>query len=94
MGRKAKNTMKEDKSSSSEEEFIGHYQEAPGYMKDNQDITHGYRINFNTPKKIFKTMFTVHNESVNIWTHFVPALFLLFFIGYLLIFVGPTTLME
>ena len=39
-------------------------------------------------------MFTLHNESVNIWTHFVPALFLIFFISYLLIFVGPSTLME
>ena len=94
MGRKAKKNSKNHNSSSSEEEYIGHYQEAPGYMKDNEDITHGYRINFNTPQKIFKTMFTLHNESVNIWTHFLPALFILFLIGYLLIFVGPTTLME
>ena len=63
-------------------------------MKDNEAITHGYRINFNTPKKIFKTMFTLHNESVNIWTHFVPALILIVSLTYLLMCVGPTSIYE
>ena len=43
-------------------------------MKDNEHITHGYRINFDSPRKIFKSLFMVHNESVNIWSHFLPAL--------------------
>lgn len=43
-------------------------------MKDNDKITHGYRINFNTPGKIFRSLFMVHNESVNIWSHCVPAI--------------------
>lgn len=54
--------------------LIGDYHTAPGYMKDNEHITHGYRINFDSPKKIFKSLFMVHNESVNIWSHCVPAL--------------------
>jgi adiponectin receptor len=46
-------------------------------MKDNDHITHGYRINFNTPRKIFRSLFMVHNESVNIWSHFLPAIIIL-----------------
>jgi hypothetical protein len=41
--------------------FIGDYNEAPSYMKDNHHITHGYRIGFDTPKKIFRSLFMVHN---------------------------------
>lgn len=52
-------------------------------MRDNAHITHGYRINFDSPKKIFKSLFMVHNESVNIWTHLCPALLILIVIFYL-----------
>lgn len=59
---------------------IGDYHTAPHYMKDNEHITNGYRIHFDTPKKIFKSMFMVHNESVNIWSHCIPAIFICVFI--------------
>ena len=52
-------------------------------MKDNIDITHGYRINFNNPKKIIKSLFMIHNESVNIWTHLCPAIFIFLLILYI-----------
>lgn len=63
-------------------------------MKDNAHITHGYRINFDSPKKIFRSLFMVHNESVNIWSHFLPAILLICFILYMVIFVGPTNIMQ
>lgn len=72
--------------SEQEEHFIGHYDEAPSFMKDNEGITHGYRINFNTPKRILKSMFMLHNESVNIWSHFLPALCLIVISVYLFTF--------
>jgi adiponectin receptor len=59
---------------------IGDYHTAPSYMKDNEHITHGYRINFDNPKKIVKSLFMVHNESVNIWSHCIPALIICVFI--------------
>lgn len=74
--------------------YIGHYEEAPTYMKDNEHITHGYRIGFDTPGKIFRSLFQVHNESVNIWSHFVPAIILLCLIVYFLVFVGPATIIS
>lgn len=36
----------------------------------------------------------IHNESVNIWTHFLPALILICLIIYLVVFVGPTNIMQ
>jgi hypothetical protein len=36
----------------------------------------------------------VHNESVNIWTHFLPAILIFCLIFYLLVFVGPTNIMH
>lgn len=61
-------------------------------MKDNEGITHGYRINFNNPWKILKSLFMIHNESVNIWTHLFPALFILVVIPYILLFVVSFTM--
>jgi adiponectin receptor len=58
--------------------FIGHYEKAPQFMVDNTNITDGYRINFNTPSRIIKSLFMIHNESVNIWSHCLPALFFIF----------------
>jgi hypothetical protein len=49
-------------------------------MKDNGHITHGYRINFNTPRKILRSMFMIHNESVNIWSHCLPAIAIIIFL--------------
>lgn len=63
-------------------------------MKDNEHITHGYRIGFDNPKKILRSLFMVHNESVNIWSHFIPAIILFFFILYLIVFVGPTNIIN
>jgi hypothetical protein len=78
-----------------EEHFIGEYDKAPAFMKDNLDITHGYRINFNTPSRILRSLFMLHNESVNIWTHCLPALFLLFLIfSFLLVVDGPASFSQ
>lgn len=37
--------------------YIGSFGQAPAFLQDNQFIKHGYRINFDTPKKIFKRFF-------------------------------------
>lgn len=55
-------------------------------MVDNTHITDGYRINFNTPSKIIKSLFMIHNESINIWSHCLPAVFFCFIlISFLLV---------
>lgn len=42
-------------------EFIGSIHEAPHFTVDNRHIFKGYRINYDTPKKILRTLFMVHN---------------------------------
>jgi adiponectin receptor len=58
-------------------ERIGKLDDMHSYLLDNEFIVKGYRLNFNSTKKIFRSLFLVHNETVNIWTHFLG--FLLFF---------------
>jgi len=50
-------------------EFIGHLNHTPEFLKYNPFLHTGYRINFNTPGKVVRSLFMLHNESVNIWTH-------------------------
>jgi adiponectin receptor len=59
------------------QEFIGHHHHVPFFLKDNQYIHTGYRIHFTTPKKVLKSLFILHNESVNIWSHLGGAIILI-----------------
>lgn len=62
------------KETTPETAFIGDYHSAPHYLKDNDKIHTGYRINFNSKRQLFKSLFMLHNESVNIWSHLLPLL--------------------
>jgi len=77
---KEENTEKHDFKTHLKEkfqEFIGHLDHVPAFLKDNEFIHTGYRINFHTPKKVLKSLFMVHNESVNIWSHLGGAILLI-----------------
>lgn len=50
-----------NQSASEEEHFIGAFEVAPPFMKDNHMITDGYRINFKTTSSIIKSLFMLHN---------------------------------
>lgn len=56
----------------SKQTYLGSFDEAPAYMKDNIYILNGYRINFDTYKKSIKSAFMFsNNEFSNIWSHFI-----------------------
>lgn len=42
---------------------------APKFIVDNEYIFRGYRVNYNSIKKVLKSLFHIHNESVNVWSH-------------------------
>ena len=44
-------------------------------------------MNFNSGKKIFKSLFMIHNESVNVWTHLLGSLFVISLFIYTGIFI-------
>jgi adiponectin receptor len=43
-------------------------------MVDNEFIQRGYRIGFNSVGKVLKSLFKLHNESVNVWSHMLGVL--------------------
>ena len=61
---------------------IGTYQEAPEFIQDNEYIKSGYILNCSTFKKTFKSLFICHNETINIWSHLLGALFFFSLIFY------------
>uniref|UniRef100_A0A1D1ZIW4 Adiponectin receptor protein 2 n=1 Tax=Anthurium amnicola TaxID=1678845 RepID=A0A1D1ZIW4_9ARAE len=46
------------------------YHSLPGYLKDNEFILGYYRSEWPL-KQIFLSMFTLHNETLNVWTHLI-----------------------
>lgn len=61
--------------------YIGYYTEAPKYTLDNKFLLTGYRVNYNTislaiSNKYYnlESAFQIHNETCNIWSHFIPLL--------------------
>ena len=62
--------------------FVGGKEDIPDYLQDNEYIVSGYRVNHNSCCQAAKSLFSCHNESVNIWSHFLGALlFLCLFVG-------------
>ncbi|OMJ74385.1 hypothetical protein SteCoe_26712 [Stentor coeruleus] len=70
----------EDMLPSSCSERVDELDEFHKFQQDNEFIIKGYRLYFNTTKKILRSLFLVHNETVNIWTHLVGALMFLMII--------------
>ena len=67
---------------------VGSFEEAPKFMQDNEYIKTGYLLNCTDFKKTFKSLFMCHNETVNIWSHLLAAIFFFFLIFYTSIFVS------
>jgi len=69
--------------------LIGSIRQVPKSMLDNEYIHNGYRIGFNTTCEAFKSLFMLHNESVNVWSHLVGVLIFVGLIVYTIIQLGP-----
>lgn len=68
---------------------IGTFKEAEPFMQLNPFIVRGYRLNHHTIRQCLKSMFSLHNESVNIWSHFAGVVFFVFCIYYLVTKMHP-----
>lgn len=47
---------------------------APEWHVYNDYLHHGYRINYKSHKDMLRSVFQLHNETTNIWTHLIGAL--------------------
>ena len=73
-----------------EKEFdltLGTFEEAEKFMQDNEYIREGYILNCNTFKRTLRSLLMIHNETVNVWSHLVGAIFFFFLIWYTTIFI-------
>ncbi|GAA5949078.1 hypothetical protein JCM21900_004851 [Sporobolomyces salmonicolor] len=61
------------------------------WQKDNKFVRSGYRRLTRSYWKCLGTIFQVHNESVNIWTHLFGSLLAVFAVAYLLLDLSPTS---
>ena len=64
--------------------FIGSIKQTPTFLASNDYIIRGYRINFNTFWRLNKSLFQIHNETMNIWTHLLGAVFFIMLLGYVI----------
>lgn len=55
------------------------WDQLPSWQRDNQYILSGYRTSSNSFGKSFASLKYLHNESVNIYSHLIPAVILSFF---------------
>lgn len=69
--------------------YIGHVSEAHHYILDNEFIMKGYRINFHSCKRISRSLCMCHNETINVWTHFIGAILTILFMFLVIFNVGP-----
>ena len=59
------------------------------YSGDYDYIDTGYRVNHNSNKELIKSLFTWHNETVNVWSHLFGVILFAFLCMVLLIWFEP-----
>lgn len=62
---------------------------APEWLIFNSHIVHGYRVNHEKNKSIFKSIFQLHNETTNIWTHLLGSIIFVFLFIYTFRYFNP-----
>ncbi len=62
------------------------YEEAHFWIRDNEYLHTGHRVNFDSFTVTFKSLFMRHNETLNIWIHLLGMIVFFFVLGGL--FVG------
>ena len=72
--------------------FIGIKEEAESYLITNQHISTGYRINFNSRGSALKSLFMLHNETGNVWTHLIGACIFVWLTCYLKLYLHAPSL--
>ena len=67
--------------------ILGTYNDVPDFYKDNEYIKKGYLLYCDSIFKALKSLFRLHNESVNVWSHLLGAIFFFCLILYTAIFI-------
>ena len=78
------------------EPYIGDYDDPnlEEYVKDNPYLRTGFRICFHSYYDCVRSLFMIHNETMNVWSHLIGCLIFVCIAFYVLIFLKPTSLHE
>jgi len=87
-------TAKINKGSSVIVPHIGTIEEAEEWLIDNHYILSGYRIGFSKIKHTIMSLFMIHNETTNIWSHLCGVIMFVIFVFYVIFFVGGFSLTK
>lgn len=79
-----KGELPSSSSSSSFSTALLSYDDIPEWYQDSKDIRHGYRPVSNSAVSCLKSLGYLHNETVNIYSHLIPAILFLAGEGLLL----------
>ena len=58
------------------------YYQLPRWYQDNEHLEHGYRPSNQSFCYYLKSIFKIHNETLNVWTHLIPAIIFLILLVY------------
>eukprot|EP00095_Tigriopus_kingsejongensis_P000110 snap_masked-scaffold265_size231475-processed-gene-0.7 protein:Tk00110 transcript:snap_masked-scaffold265_size231475-processed-gene-0.7-mRNA-1 annotation:"adiponectin receptor protein 2-like" len=64
-----------------------HFEKLPNWLKDNEHLHFGHRPEIPCFAECFKSIFRIHTETGNIWTHLVG--FILFVVATIVFYVKP-----
>lgn len=84
---KNESNLKNLKHLEKDEIILGNVEDIPKYFRQNEYIKNGYRLNCNSISKALKSLFILHNESVNVWSHLSGAFFVVILIWYTSFFI-------
>ena len=66
---------------------LGTFEEMPKVFQPDEYIRNGYRLNCNSFSSSFKSLFKLHNETINIWSHLLGTLVSIGLFFYSIIFI-------
>eukprot|EP00831_Metopus_contortus_P063280 TRINITY_DN5571_c0_g1_i4.p1 TRINITY_DN5571_c0_g1~~TRINITY_DN5571_c0_g1_i4.p1 ORF type:complete len:436 (-),score=31.65 TRINITY_DN5571_c0_g1_i4:61-1329(-) len=69
--------------------YIGTWEEAEDFQRDNEYIKAGYRINFCSFDRVLRSLFMCHNETTNVWSHLIGVFIFIGFTIYISVIVAP-----
>lgn len=63
---------------------VVHHHHLPDWLKDNEYLVFGHRLPLNSFRACFRSVFRIHTETGNIWTHLLGMLAFIFIAAYTL----------
>ena len=64
------------------------------FVMDNPWLLTGWRIGFHSYEKAASSFFMCHNESMNIWSHFLGACLMVLGAVYVIVYLQPSSLHD